>query len=85
MAKAKNSQNLSPHSSSSGSGSKRATLEIFSHFRQAEDYNEQLRPTEDEIEAMLDQNLFRENTETPDHALIRQFQIASDVRSSFYH
>jgi len=55
LAKAKNSQNLSPRSSNqSGSGSKRATLEIFSHFRQAEDYNEQGRPTEDEIEAMLD-------------------------------
>lgn len=28
---------------------------------------------------MLDQNLFRENSETPDHPLLKQFQIASDV------
>jgi hypothetical protein len=62
LAKAKNSPNISPRSCSRlGSGSKRATLEIFSHFRIAEEYNEMARATEDEIEAMLDQNLFRED------------------------
>ena len=82
MAKAKNS---SPRSSPrfnpqaiSGSGSKRASLEIFSHLRQADDFTEQARATEDEIEAMLDQNLFREGVET-DNTIIKQFQIASDV------
>ena len=80
LAKANNSHNLSPSTShQSGSGSKRATLEIFSQFRSGEDFSEHVRVTEDEIEAMLDENLFRENPETPDHALIKQFQLASEV------
>ena len=84
LAKAKNNtQNLSPGSNRHpGSGSKRATLEIFSQFRQAEDLSEQTRATEDEIEAMLDQNLFRENIESPSHAQIKQFQIASDLANN---
>jgi len=83
LAKASNTQNISPTSArQTGSGSKRVTLDIFSQFRKAEDLNEQSRATEDEIEAMLDQNLFRENPETPTHASIKQFQIVSDVSLS---
>ena len=66
LAKAKNSPNHSPTSSKMSSGQKRATLEIFNQFRQVDDLQEQHRVTEDEIEEMLDQNLFRENLETYD-------------------
>ena len=66
LAKAKSPAHLSPSASrQTGSGSKRATLEIFSQFRQTEDLNEQGRATDDELEAMLNQNLFRENPESP--------------------
>ncbi len=86
LAKA-NTQNFSPKSANSGhhqtsaSASKRATLEIFSQFRSRgeEVSSNQDRDTDDEIEAMLNQNLFRENLGTPNHALTKQFQIASDV------
>ena len=64
------------------SGSKRATLEIFESFRQTEDAKEEFQSTSDaDIEAMLDQNLFREDQEEiADSALLlKQFQIASDV------
>ena len=86
LAKAKNpAHNLSPSASRQpGSGSKRATLEIFSQFRQAEDLSEQGRATDDELEAMLNQNLLRENLESPraTSALFKQFQIASDVANN---
>lgn len=77
LAKA-NTQNLSPRSSgghqSSSSASKRATLEIFSQFRSR---GEELsrgsdRDTDDEIEAMLNQNLFRENPESPNQASLKK-------------
>ena len=80
---AKTAHNLSPTNSpgrQSNSGSKRATLEIFSQLRQAEDLCNKDRATEEEVESMLNQNLFRDTTpETPDHAFVKQFQIASDV------
>lgn len=86
LAKAKNPNITSSPSASrqSCSGSKRATLEIFSQFRQAEDLNEQTRATDDELEAMLNQNLFRNNPESPTatSALLKQFQIASDVANN---
>ena len=68
LAKAKSpTHKLSPSTSrQTGSGSKRAPLEIFSQFRQSEgDLSEQGRATDDELEAMLNQNLFRENPESP--------------------
>jgi len=66
LAKASSTGGSSPSSSRQHAGiSKRIPLEIFSQFRQAEDLNEQTRATEDEIEAMLDQNLFRETPGTP--------------------
>ena len=87
LAKAKNpAHNLSPSASRQpGSGSKRATLEIFSQFRKAEgDLSEQGHASDDELETMLNQNLFRENPESPTatSALIKQFQIASDVANN---
>ena len=55
MAKAKpQSPRSPPLKAHTGSGSKRAALEIFSQLRQADEHNEQARATEDEIEAMLD-------------------------------
>ena len=65
----------------SSSASKRASLEIFSQFRKSME-TESLpsepsegRVTEEEIEAMLHQNLFRENNiDGPaDISLIKQF------------
>ena len=75
LAKAKSSQNSSPRSGGQlSSASKRATLEIFETFRQAEDIQEFNSTTDAEIEAMLDHNLFREDREiAADQALIKQF------------
>jgi len=72
---------MSPSSGSQhSSGSKRATLEIFSQLRYAEDLSEKYRATEEEFDTMLDQNLFREIAESPrNHNLLKQFHIASDV------
>lgn len=81
MAKASNAHNLSPSSGSQhSSGSKRATLEIFSQLRHAEDLSEKYCATEEEFDSMLNKNLFREGAESPtNHALFKQFRIASDV------
>lgn len=66
LARASNTQNLSPSSGSQlSSSSKRATLEIFSKLRQAEDLSEEHRATEEEFDPMLNQNLFREIAESP--------------------
>jgi|Transcript_20253 hypothetical protein len=74
LAKASNSHSQSPSSGSQqSSGSKRATLEIFSQLRQADDMCEKYRATEDEIDHMLDQNLFLEIAESPRQALFKQF------------
>lgn len=78
LAKAKNAQNTSPSATQPHSSSaKRHTLEIFSQFRQA-DVNDYSTTSDDEIEAMLDENLFRGNLETP-ATTIKGFQLASDV------
>ena len=77
LAKATSSHNSSPTSGKQlSSGSKRATLEIFDSFRQAEDAKAEFQSSTDaEIEAMLDQNLFREDQEEiADSALLlKQF------------
>ena len=80
LAQASNKQSQSPSSGSSGSsGSKRAALEIFSQLRQVEDFGEQYRATEEEIDDMLDKDLFLEIADNPSQSIFKQFQIASDV------
>lgn len=84
LAKAKSSHLQSPKGQVHlSSGLKRTRLEVFSQLRNADEMNEQCRATEEEIEEMLDQNLFREILGTSDSPLVHQFQIASKVSLGF--
>ena len=68
-----------PSGKLSYSGSKRATLEVFSQLRESDEYNELYRTTEEEIGALLDKNLFREIGETSDESLRWPFGKVSNV------
>ena len=62
LAKAKSGQPSSPRNNrQQASGSKRSPLEIFETFRQADETKGFTQATEAEIEAMLDDNLFRDD------------------------
>ena len=81
LSKAKHAQSSSPCSAPfAGSASKRQTLDVFSTFRDADPADYQ-SPSDDEIEAMLDENLFRGHLGTPANG-VKQFTLPSDVSAA---
>lgn len=75
LAKASTGHNLAPSTTNhTNSGSKRATLSVFSQLRQVEDFSEDYRATEDDIND-LDQDLFREIAENSPSIPFKQVSI----------